>query len=125
MFREAKKLGDRLVVIVNNDKQQLMKKKKIIMDESERVEIVQAIRDVSSVILSVDEDASVCKTLEKIARFGNKSDELVFANGGDRRVSDDILEADVCKYNDIETVFGVGGGKIHSSSEINERRGQE
>ena len=42
----------------------------------------------------------------------------VFANGGDRKNSQDIPENKICIENDIELVFGIGGNKIQSSSEL-------
>ena len=73
----AKKLGDRLVVIVNNNHQCVLKKGKPFMDEADRVKIVEALGIVDEVFLSIDEDKSVCASLDAI-----KPD--IFANGGDR-----------------------------------------
>ena len=39
----------------------------------------------------------------------------IFANGGDR---EDVPEKEICEKLGIETVFGVGGGKIQSSSKL-------
>jgi cytidyltransferase-like protein len=62
MVEEARKMGDKLVVIVNNDKQQLLKKGKIILDEKNRLRLLRALRDVNEVVLSVDEEPSVINT---------------------------------------------------------------
>ena len=78
------------------------------MTEQERMEIVAAIKPVDEVMLSIDKDKSVCKSLELI-----KPD--IFAKGGDR-TKDNIPEVGVCEKLDIEMVFNVGGGKIQSSS---------
>ena len=105
----AKKIGDYLIVIVNNDFQTSLKKGKSFMNENDRVEIVSAIRCVDEVFLSIDEDSSVCKSLEHI-----KPD--IFANGGDRKL-DEIPETKVMKKYNIKMVDGLGK-KIRSSSDL-------
>ena len=42
----------------------------------------------------------------------------IFANGGDRKNTKDIPEYEICKENGIKMIFGVGGGKIQSSSKL-------
>ena len=105
----AKSLGDKLVVIINSDYQASLKKGKSFMPEEDRLEIVQALRCVDEVFLSIDKDKSVCKSLEHL-----KPD--IFANGGDRRL-EEIPETAVMKKYNIEMVDGLGE-KIRSSSEI-------
>jgi len=130
MIQSAKPFSDKLIVIVNNDKQQILKKGKIIMDEEERVEILKAFKDVDEVVLSIDEDATVCKTLELI---GNKypHDKKIFCNGGDRKDLNTIPEGNICLEKDIELKFNIGEdfksdpNKIISSSKINKLRGKE
>ena len=108
-LRMAKELGDSLVVIVNNNYQCKLKKGKHFMDENDRVEIVKALRFVDEVFLSVDNDITVCKSLEEI-----KPD--IFANGGDRATSE-VPETPVCKKFNIKMVDGLGD-KIRSSSSL-------
>ena len=108
-LRMAKELGDSLVVIINNNHQCKLKKGKYFMDENDRVEIVKALRFVDEVFLSVDNDRTVCKSLEKI-----KPD--IFANGGDRATSE-VPEIPVCKKFNIKMVDGLGD-KIRSSSSL-------
>ena len=108
-LRMAKELGDSLVVIVNNNYQCKLKKGKHFMDENDRVEIVKALRFVDEVFLSVDNDRTVCKSLEEI-----RPD--IFANGGDRATSE-VPETPVCKKFNIKMVDGLGD-KIRSSSSL-------
>ena len=108
-LRMAKELGDSLVVIVNNNHQCKLKKGKHFMDENDRVEIVKALRFVDEVFLSVDNDRTVCKSLEEI-----KPD--IFANGGDRATSE-VPETPICKKFNIKMVDGLGD-KIRSSSSL-------
>jgi mannose-6-phosphate isomerase-like protein (cupin superfamily)/glycerol-3-phosphate cytidylyltransferase-like family protein len=113
MFKEARKLGDKLVVILNNDHWLRNKKGFTFMPEKERVELIASFPFVDRVVLTdhkpQDPDRSVARTLKKIQPH-------VFANGGDR-LADNIPEAVVCRELGIRTVFNIGrGGKIQSSS---------
>ena len=108
-LKMAKSLGDILIVIVNNNSQCVLKKGKFFMDEKDRLEIVKAIKYVDEVFLSVDEDRTVCKSLELIR-------PNIFANGGDRS-TDEVPETLVCKKHDIKMVDGLGE-KIRSSSSL-------
>lgn len=109
MFEQAKKLGDKLIVIVNNDKQVKLKGSTPFMNEKERVEIVKSIKPVDKVILSIDKDKTVCQTLKLI-----KPD--IFAKGGDSN-RDNTPEIQICEEINCKIVFNIGhGGKIQSSS---------
>ena len=85
-FENAKKDCDKLIVILNNDLQTSAKKGKPFMEEGVRKKIVEAIRYVDELFVSIDNDASVCKTIEKIKEKYPK-DKLYFVNGGDRNTS--------------------------------------
>lgn len=123
MMEAAAKMGDRLLVIVNNDKQQMLKKGKIILPQENRYRLVDALRMVDEVFLSLDEDPPVIETLRIIAKT-HPYDELVFANGGDRNSDKEIPETAVCQEYGIELAFGVGGAtKADSSTRINEALG--
>ena len=50
----SKKLGDKLVVILNNDKQAGLKKGKAFMPLEERKKILESLRDVDEVFVSID-----------------------------------------------------------------------
>jgi len=118
LFMQAKKLGDKLIVIVNNDKQQILKKGKIIMDEIERINIVKSIRYVDKAVLSIDSDPTIIKALEKTfknIKAKDKHSVVIFANGGDRKKGN-IPEYDFCKNNNIIMKFGIGGNDKHNSS---------
>ena len=80
-FHKAKEKGDLLFVIVNNDKQRLLKKAKLFMLEKERVLIVSELNVINKVFLSIDQDRTVCATLEKINKDLSKKYNLYFANG--------------------------------------------
>ncbi|HWT55631.1 MAG TPA: adenylyltransferase/cytidyltransferase family protein [Candidatus Microsaccharimonas sp.] len=124
MIEAAKSMGDKLIVIVNNDEQQLLKKGKIILDEKNRLRLLRALRDADQVVLSVDNDPHVIKTLEMIA-IQHPGDELIFANGGDRDSEKAVPETEVCRKYGIEMRFDAGQGKPDSSTRINRATGHE
>jgi rfaE bifunctional protein nucleotidyltransferase chain/domain len=104
----AAKLGDKLVVIVNNDNQATLKKGAPFMTEEDRLKIVSSLKCVDEVFLSIDEDPTVCKSLQAV-------NPDIFAKGGDRFI-DEIPEATTCKEIGAEIVDGLGM-KIRSSSD--------
>ena len=108
-FHLSKALGDFLYVIVNNDKQAFLKKGSSFMNESDRVEIIRSLKIVDNVILSIDNDLTVSKTLKLIKPH-------IFANGGDQ-LTGSIREEEICLRNNIEVV-GSLGKKIRSSSDL-------
>lgn len=115
LMKEAKALGDFLVVIVNNDKQVKVKGSVPFMPEKERMEIIKDIKHVDAVFLSLDADKSIAKSLEAVA--GQYKGQLVFAKGGDRNAGNiPEEEKKVCEDFNITIVNGVGGGKVQSSS---------
>ncbi len=105
----SKKLGDYLIVIVNNDHQCKLKKGKPFMKEEDRMAIVKALSVVDEVFLSIDEDKSVCKSLEALK-------PNIFANGGDRSIGE-VPETPICNKYGIEMVDEMGK-KIRSSSDL-------
>lgn len=113
-LKTAKKLGDFLVVILNNDNWLMKKKGYVFMPENDRFEILGSLECVDYVLLSThsvnDIDTSVSRELAQIKPH-------IFANGGDR-LPGNTPEDLVCKTNNIQMVFGVGGGKIRASSEL-------
>lgn len=122
LLREAKQLGDKLVVILNNDNWLRFKKGFVFMPENERAEILKATRWVDDVIITGHEpdtkDISICRELEKL-----KPD--IFANGGDRKPDGDpVPEVKLCQRLGIKLVYNVGGEKVQSSSELARKAAQ-
>lgn len=111
---KSKEHGDKLYVIVNNDKQRELKGSKEFQDEDERMFIIQNLKMVDRVFLSIDTDRTVCQTISTIHSLGDSSDELIFANGGDQ-INDTIPERQVCDWLGIKLIDGMGD-KIQSSS---------
>ncbi|HMP32275.1 MAG TPA: adenylyltransferase/cytidyltransferase family protein [Saprospiraceae bacterium] len=107
-LEQAKSLGGILVVIINTDAQAKLKKGASFMKEDERMKIVSSLKCVDKVVLSIDEDRTVCKTLEMIK-------PNIFAKGGDTSMAcANIPEGEICKRLNIKIVDGLGD-KIQSS----------
>lgn len=116
-LEQARALGDHLLVIVNSDLQVGLKGSRQFMPESDRMVLVGALRSVSTVILSRDQDLSVCRTLEHIATvIAPHWGKLTFAKGGDRHTGN-IPEVETCARLGIAIVDGLGP-KIRASSDI-------
>ena len=113
-LNKSKEHGDKLYVIVNNDKQRELKGSKEFQDEDERMFIIQNLKMVDRVFLSIDTDRTVCQTIGTIHSLEDPSDELFFANGGDQ-INDTIPERQVCDWLGIKLIDGMGD-KIQSSS---------
>ena len=113
-FNNAKALCDALFVIVNNDYQRALKDSKEFQKEDERMIIVSNIKAVDKAILSIDQDRTVCKTIEMIAKEYGDQFELGFANGGDQN-NDTIPERPICEKMNVALIDGLGD-KIQSSS---------
>ena len=105
-FNNAKAMADELFVIVNNDHQRALKGSKEFQGEEERMIIVSNIKAVDHAILSVDEDRTVCATLEKIANEFGQDYNLAFANGGDQN-NDTIPERPICDKMGIALMDGL------------------
>jgi len=115
LIREAKNLGDFLVVVVNNDEQVRLKGSVPFMNQQERMEIIKALKYADEVILSIDKDSTQGKTLSFIAE--KYPGDLYFAKGGDRHAGNlPESELKACEKYNIKVVNGVGGGKVQSSS---------
>jgi cytidyltransferase-like protein len=108
LFEKASKFGE-LTVILNNDKQQELKYGRIIVPFNERKKVLEQVKWIDRVVESIDEDRTVCKSIEK---YGGD----VFAKGGDR-FEGEIPEKEICDKLGIKILDGLGD-KIQSSSEL-------
>lgn len=120
-FKEAKKLGDILVVGVNSDEWLARKKGQAFMNINERLSIIKALAVVDSAIIFNDGDGTAKDAIRYCLDTYEDSD-IIFANGGDR-TNTNIPEMEL-SITDVETerlkfVFGIGGEhKMNSSSKI-------
>ena len=113
-FNNAKALADELFVIVNNDLQRSLKGSKEFQKEEERLFIVQNIKSVDKVMISVDKDRTVCASIRAIHEKYGEDYQIGFANGGDQD-NNSIPEVPVCNDLGIDLIDGLGD-KIQSSS---------
>ena len=118
-LNHAKTIADKLIVIVNNDHQRALKGSKAFQDEEERVIIISNLKAVDEVVLSVDQDRTVCETIRHISEKFGKEYDLAFANGGDQS-NESSPEAPICKELGITLIDGLGE-KIQSSSWLLEK----
>lgn len=125
MIEAAAAQADTLIVIVNNNDQQIAKKGKLVIDEADRLRIVQALSVVDDAFIAVDEDRTVSASIRLVAqKYPNH--KLIFANGGDRASGAVVPESAVCEEFGIDMVFDMGGSeKADSSSRINMELGLE
>ena len=113
-LKEARKLGDHLVVGVNSDAWLTRKKGAAFMPWEERASIIQELSFVNRVVAFDDNDGSAISLLEEMRRQYSYAD-IIFANGGDR-TDQNIPEMSV---EGIKFAFGIGGfDKANSSSWI-------
>jgi len=109
----TKKLGfkAKLAVIVNGDGFLHRKKGYAFMPLEERMEIIAGIRGVDYVVPWDDVSQTVVGAIEALA-------PAVFTKGGDRNAAENVPEFDTCRDLGCQVIFGVGGGKIQSSSDL-------
>ena len=118
-LNHAKAIADKLIVIVNNDHQRALKGSKVFQDEGERVIIISNLKAVDEVVLSIDQDRTVCATIRHISEKFGKDYDLAFANGGDQS-NETIPEVPVCEELGIVLIEGLGD-EIQSSSWLLEK----
>ena len=113
-FKEAKKLGNKLIVGINSDAWLTRKKGRSFMSWKERAAIVTNLAMVDDVVEFNDDDNTALNAIE-ITQEKYPNSELIFANGGDRTVQN-IPEMSA---KNVIFKFGVGGeNKANSSSWI-------
>ena len=112
-FKEAKKLGDILIVGLNSDAWLTRKKGKPFMPIEERLAVIRELRMVDSAVGFNDDNNSSIDLINKaLVLF----DDVLFANGGDR-TQDNIPEIDAFdKDPRVQFAFGVGGTHKQNSS---------
>jgi cytidyltransferase-like protein len=114
LIKEARLLGDMLIVGINSDEWLARKKGRAFMPWQERLCVLNNLSSVDEVYTFDDEDGTACHLLQQVQAHYPDS-KIVFANGGDR-TDKNIPEMSM---PGIEFVFGIGGtDKSNSSSWI-------
>jgi bifunctional ADP-heptose synthase (sugar kinase/adenylyltransferase) len=101
----------KLAVIVNDDGFLLRKKGYAFMPIEERLEIIAGVAGVDYVVPWDDGSQTVVGAIEIL-------EPVVFTKGGDRDKAENVPEFELCKRIGCDVYFGVGGGKIQSSSTL-------
>ena len=116
MFREAANLGHQVIVGLNSDEWLTRKKGKPFMSWGERAEILESCKFVDQVWSMIDDDDTACDIIKQVAiNYKDKDYKIYFANGGDRGKGN-VPELDICRDLNVTMLWGIGGGKIQSSS---------
>ena len=116
MFKEAS-LNGMVVAGLNSDQWLIRKKGKFFMPFVERKEILESIRYIDLVKSFDDSDDTACSLINKINNEYSENYNIFFGNGGDRK-NQTTPEIKFCNDNNIDLIWGLGGGKIQSSSEL-------
>lgn len=106
-----------VTVILNSDAWLWRKKGYVFLPWAERAELLLGLSCVTGVVSVDDSDGTVCEALQRIRPH-------YFANGGDRGEGN-TPEVDLCAELGIRPLFGVGGGKVQSSSALVSRAAVE
>ena len=116
MFREASWLGHQVIVGLNSDEWLSRKKGKPFMKWEERAEILESCKFVNQVLPFDDSDDTANDIIKEVCSLYRDFDvNVYFANGGDRKLGN-VPELDICKELEVVMLWGIGGGKIQSSS---------
>jgi D-beta-D-heptose 7-phosphate kinase/D-beta-D-heptose 1-phosphate adenosyltransferase len=115
--QEAAKLGH-VVVLLNSDEWLIRKKGYKVLDWDARREILKEMRSVFAVYEVDDSDGTVCAGIQDtVTKLGHIGNRFIFAKGGDR-TAENTPEQEICAKLGVTCVFGVGGEKIASSSDL-------
>lgn len=99
-----------VVVVLNSDAWLVKKKGYCFMPWADRARILMALRCVNNVLSVDDQNGTVVRALFDYH-------PIYFANGGDRTEANPDEDA-VCEELNIKQLFGIGGDKVASSSEM-------
>jgi len=116
LIKEARLLGDMLIVGINSDEWLTRKKGRAFMPWQERLCVLNNLSSVDEVYTFDDSDGTACHLLQQV-RAHYPQHKIIFANGGDR--TDKNIPEMNFHDNNTQFVFGVGGfDKANSSSWI-------
>jgi len=112
-FRQAKALGDVLIVIIGNDDQIISKYGYVLQPVHERASrLMRKAPFINGIVVSIDQDNTQRETLRML-----KPD--IYAKGGDRG-PDNTPEAAVCREIGCDIAYGVSA-KLGSTGAIRKR----
>jgi mannose-6-phosphate isomerase-like protein (cupin superfamily)/glycerol-3-phosphate cytidylyltransferase-like family protein len=115
--------ADELWVIINNDHQAELKRWiQSFQDEQFRMKVVESLKPVDRVFLSIDKDGSVSESLKFLiaqAKASWKYNTIVFTKGWDRFATE-IPEAKILREEWVDIIDGLWA-KTHNSSDMLKR----
>jgi D-beta-D-heptose 7-phosphate kinase/D-beta-D-heptose 1-phosphate adenosyltransferase len=112
LFRDARALGNKLIVILNDDEWLMRKKGYVFMPQNERKELLENIRWIDEVVIREPRETSY-----GVSHMLEKMNIDIFVNGGaERSGGQGNFEKDICNVHNIKMVFGVGGEEKPQSS---------
>ena len=114
-MRDAKQIGDFLIVGLNSDNWLKAKKGTNFMSFDHRKKIIESIKYVDKVISFDDSDGSAYDAIMQVKAL-YPDNKISVANGGDRKESN--APAKELSVNNVNYVWGIGGPKTDSSSSI-------
>lgn len=115
-FREAKKLGNKLIVGLNSDEWLTRKKGQPFMHWEDRLAVIKELKLVDNVISFNDSKDDACAAIFKVLSTHGSGTKVVFANGGDR-TNKNIPEFKIYGNTPwVDFAFGVGGNDKKNSS---------
>lgn len=113
MIHDARALG-KVIILLNSDAWLHRKKGFVFMSFESRKKIMDSVRNVELVLPAYDADNTVCQSilnLKDVIKF--------FGQGGDRwPTTANPEEIALCEKLDIPIIYGLGGGKVQSSSAL-------
>ena len=116
MFRSAALKYDKVFVGLNSDDWLTRKKGKPFMNFKERKEILEGFKYINQVLAFDDKDETANDIIKQVCSLYRDFDvNIYFANGGDRGKGN-VPEMPLCKELNVVMLWGIGGGKIQSSS---------
>ena len=115
-LKDAKTFSNHLVVGLNSNEWLIRKKGQYFLPWVERADIIRHLHMVDSVVSWDDADDSACGAISKCLE---KTDQVVFCNGGDRGKTNTPEVIGYGQNHRVQFEYGVGGDdKMNSSSWI-------
>ena len=119
MIQGALDLAALVVVGVNSDDWLHRNREQARMTFEDRREIVASIRGVTSAV-GFDDSDDTARNLLRMVHTMSPGAKIAFGNGGDRTVIN-VPEVDVCEELKVDLVWGLGGPRVETSSELLDR----
>ncbi|MDJ0521345.1 MAG: adenylyltransferase/cytidyltransferase family protein [Planctomycetota bacterium] len=108
MIKAARAQAALVVVGLNSDGWIQERKGKCPLPLEERLEILAAVRGVTSAVRFDDSDGTAIDLMRRVRAVSGPDSKIAFGNGGPR-TEENVPEIDVCRELHIDLVWNVGG----------------